>query len=142
MNDVQSLIKMRNLTIVYDITDFITTKFNKEQIGEVISNLLNNAINYSPPDGIIVINSEIKDNTIIISIKDGGIGFSENEKIKLFQKFGKIHRESQEFDVLLGGSGLGLYISKKIIELHGGEIWVESEGRNKGSTFYFILPII
>ncbi len=142
VNDVQSLIKMRNLTIIYDVTDFITTKFNKEQIGEVISNLLNNAINYSPPGGIIVINSEIKDNTIIISIKDGGIGFSEDEKIRLFQKFGKFHRESQEFDVISGGSGLGLYISKKIIELHGGEIWVESEGRNKGSTFYFTLPLI
>ena len=83
----------------------------------------------------------IKNNIIIISIKDRGIGFSEVEKINLFQKFGKINRSSQGFDVISEGSGLGLYISKKIIELHGGEIWVESEGRNKGSIFYFTLPI-
>jgi signal transduction histidine kinase len=116
--------------------------FNKDQIHEVISNLLSNAINYSPHNGIIDINSVIKDNTIIISIKDKGIGFTEDEKVKIFQKFGKINRASQGFDVISEGSGLGLFISKKIIELHGGEIWVESEGRNKGSTFYFTLPTI
>ncbi|MHA2088752.1 MAG: ATP-binding protein, partial [Promethearchaeota archaeon] len=58
------------------------------------------------------------------------------------QKFGKIERYGKGLDVISEGSGLGLYISKNIIELHGGNIWVESEGRNKGSTFKFSLPII
>jgi hypothetical protein len=142
VNEVQSLVKMRNITINLDVMHFIITKFDKDQIHEVISNLLSNAINYSPHNGIIDINSVIKDNTIIISIKDRGMGFTEDEKIKIFQKFGKINRASQGFDVISEGSGLGLFISKKIIELHGGEIWVESEGRNKGSTFYFTLPTI
>ena len=142
VNEVQSLVKMRNITINLDVMHFIITKFDKDQIHEVISNLLSNAINYSPHNGIIEINSVIKDNTIIISIKDKGIGFTEDEKVKIFQKFGKINRASQGFDVISEGSGLGLFISKKIIELHGGEIWVESEGRNKGSTFYFTLPTI
>jgi len=142
VNEVQSLVKMKNLTVNLNVKHFVITKFDKDQIHEVISNLLSNAINYSPHNGIIEINSVIKDNTIIISIKDKGIGFTEDEKVKIFQKFGKINRASQGFDVISEGSGLGLFISKKIIELHGGEIWVESEGRNKGSTFYFTLPTI
>ncbi|MHA1931839.1 MAG: sensor histidine kinase, partial [Promethearchaeota archaeon] len=141
VNEVQAIARMRNLAINIDIHNTVPTEFNKEQIHEVISNLLSNAINYSPINGIIDINSDIKDNAILFSIKDRGIGFAEDEKIVIFQKFGKINRASQGINVISEGSGLGLYISKKIVELHGGKIWVESEGRNKGSTFYFALPI-
>ncbi len=70
------------------------------------------------------------------------MGFTYEEKDRIFKQFGKIERYGQGIDILSGGSGLGLYISKKIIELHGGKIWMESEGRNKGSTFYFSLPLI
>jgi len=58
------------------------------------------------------------------------------------RKLGKIESYGKGMDVVSEGSCLGLYISKKIIELHGGYIWVESKGRDKGSTFYFSLPII
>ena len=115
--------------------------FEKEQLHQVISNLLNNAIKYTPPHGNIEIKSEIKDNLLIFSIKDSGIGLTEEERGRIFRQFGKVERFGQGYDVMSEGSGLGLYISKKIIELHGGEIWVESEGRNNGSTFYFSLPI-
>ncbi|MFX0024117.1 MAG: PAS domain S-box protein [Candidatus Hermodarchaeota archaeon] len=142
INELKTLIKMKNVTISFDIKQKLFTKYNKDQIHEVISNLISNAINYSPPGGVIEIKSEIRNKSIILSIKDEGIGFTEDEKLKIFKKFGKINRTSQGCDVLFEGSGLGLYISKKIIELHGGEIWVESEGRNKGSTFTFTLPII
>ena len=116
-------------------------KIVKEEIYEVITNLLSNAIKYTPLNGNIKIESEINDKDVIISIQDNGIGIEKKDKEQLFTKFGKIERYGQELDVLIDGTGLGLYISKKIIELHGGKIWVESDGRNKGSTFFFSLPI-
>ena len=85
--------------------------------------------------------SEIKDGFYIISVVDNGIGIEKDEKSILFQQFGKIERFGRGWDVEPGGSGLGLYISRKIVELHGGNIWLESEGMNKGSTFLFSLPI-
>jgi len=78
----------------------------------------------------------------MISVRDSGIGITGEEKERMFTQFGKIEHYGQGLDIISDGSGLGLYISKKVIELHGGEIWLESEGRNKGSTFFFTLPII
>ena len=115
--------------------------FEKEKIYDVVNNILSNAIKYTPPGGIIEVKSKIKDGFYIISVKDNGIGIEKDEKAILFQQFGKIERFGQGWDIEAGGSGLGLYISKKLIELHGGNIWLESEGKNKGSTFYFSLPI-
>ena len=64
-----------------------------------------------------------------------GIGITENEKKILFQKFGKIERYGMGFDVDIEGPGLGLFLSDKIVKMHGGEILVESQGRNQGSNF-------
>ncbi len=139
--ELKGLSNLRNLKIKLNIPDRLIAFFEKEQLHQVISNLLNNAIKYTPPHGNIEIKSEIKDGFMIISIIDSGIGLIEEEKGRIFKQFGKVERFGQGYDVMSEGSGLGLYISKKIIELHGGEIWVESEGRNKGSTFYFSLPI-
>ena len=78
----------------------------------------------------------------MISIKDNGIGFTRQEKDNIFKKFGKVERYGKGMNIFSEGFGLGLYISKKIVKLHDGNISVGSKGRNKGSTFYFSLPII
>jgi len=142
IRDIQGLIETRKHKLLLEIQNNLVTLFEKEKIYDVIINLLSNSIKYTPPNGTIKVNAEIKDNQYIISFADDGIGLTEDEKLKIFKKFGKVERYGKGLDVISEGSGLGLYISKKIIELHGGEIWVESEGRNKGSTFYFSLPII
>lgn len=106
---------------------------------------LNQAIDYlinSYREKKIEIQSKIQNNFVTTSIKDNGIGFTDGEKSQVFKRFGKIERYGQGLDVISEGTGLGLFISKKIIELHGGDIWVESDGRNRGSTFYFSLPIM
>ena len=142
VGELRLLAKKRNHEIVLNIHDKLITLFEKEKIYDVVNNLLSNAIKYTPSGGMIEVKSEIKDGFYIISVKDNGIGIKKDEKPVLFQQFGKIERFGRGWDVEPGGSGLGLYISKKIVELHGGNIWLESEGRNKGSTFYFSLPII
>ena len=140
--ELHPLIVKREHSLNIEIPDTMITEFEKEEIYDVISNLLINAIKYTPPKGWIDIRAEILEDFIVISIRDNGIGFTEEEKSKIFQQFGKIERYGQGLDLGIDGSGLGLYISKKIVESHGGKIWMESEGRNKGSTFYFSLPLI
>jgi len=142
VGELQLLAKNRNHEIILKVHDKLITKFEKEKIYDVVNNLILNAIKYTPPGGRIEVKSEIKDGFYIISVKDNGIGIENDEKSVLFQQFGKIERFGRGWDVEPGGSGLGLFISKKIIELHGGNIWFESDGMNKGSTFYFSLPII
>ena len=141
VKELKTFADSRNHTIKLVLDDNILSNFDIEYIQQVLNYLITNAIKYTPSNGIITIQSQIKNNFIIISIKDTGIGFTHNELKQLFKRFGKIERYGQGFDVISEGFGLGLYITKKIIELHNGEIWVNSEGRNKGSTFYFTLPI-
>ena len=141
--EIHPLSAKRQQSINLEIHDSIMARFEKEEIHDVISNLLINAIKYTlPGKGWIDIRTEIKDSFVVVSIKDNGIGFTEQEKSKIFKQFGKIERYGQGLDLGIDGTGLGLYISKKIVESHGGEIWMESEGKNKGSTFYFSLPLI
>jgi signal transduction histidine kinase len=140
VKEVESLAALRGQTIFVDIEDKITTHFDKERLYDVIINLLSNAIKNTPPEGEITIFTEQKDNSIVVSVKDSGVGITEEEKKKLFKKFGKIERYGQSWDINIEGTGLGLYIAKKIVRLHGGNIWVQSEGRNKGSTFSFSIP--
>jgi signal transduction histidine kinase len=142
VRELQGLTNLRNHEINLNIHDKLITKFEPDQLHLVISNLLNNAIKYTPPNGKIEIKSATTDEFILISIEDNGIGITNEERKRLFTQFGKIERYGQGLDIISEGSGLGLYITKKIIELHGGTIRVRSKGRNKGSTFYFTLPII
>jgi len=140
VDHLKGFIKLRNHQLKVDLDQNLNVKCEREKITDLISNLLSNAIKYTPPNGLIEINSKLEDDYVVISIQDSGIGLTESEKEAIFTQFGKIERYGQGFDVVSEGSGLGLYISKKIIELHNGRIWVESDGRNKGSTFYFSLP--
>ncbi|MFX1343675.1 MAG: ATP-binding protein [Promethearchaeota archaeon] len=142
LEELNDVIKMRNHSVILNLNDKLLTKFDEGKIHKVVSNLLLNAINYTPKKGQIKIYSDIKDSNIVISIEDDGIGLTKEEKQKLFTQFGKIERYGKGWDIGIDGVGLGLYNSKKILELHGGKIWVESEGKNKGSIFSFSIPLI
>lgn len=130
----------RNINIKIELPSEITVKIDKLRIEQVLINLLSNAIKYTPPKGNIYISLNVNNQWVEISIRDTGVGLTNEEKQLLFQKFGRISRVLEDLDLETEGSGLGLYISKEIVELHNGKILVESEGRSKGSTFTLRLP--
>jgi signal transduction histidine kinase len=109
---------------------------DEQKLRQVALNLVDNAIKYTPKGGVEV-EVERKNGSILLSIKDTGMGFKEDEKNQLFQKFvrgnnaPRLHTE---------GAGIGLYVAKKMLEEHKGEVWAESEGEGKGSTFFVKLP--
>ncbi len=140
VDELRGLANKREHSINIEVPNSLIALFEKEEIHDVINNLLLNAIIYTPPKGCIEIKTEILEDSVIVSIKDNGIGFTTEQKKKIFQQFGKIKRDDLHLDLGIDSSGLGLYISKKIVESHGGKIWMESEGKHKGSTFYFSLP--
>ncbi len=133
------LANKRKIFIREDLGEDVFLQLDRFRIEQVIINIIINAINNTPLKGSIII--KLKDNIkyIDISIKDTGIGLTEEEKEKLFTKFGKIERYGKGLDVNIDGWGLGLYISNEIVQLHGGEILVKSEGRNKGAEFIIRL---
>ena len=141
LHELEGFIKMREHIINVSLDKKLITAIDRDKIYTVISNILINAIGYTPQGGKISIKSSVDKNFLTISVKDNGIGLTEEEKDRLFRPFGKIERYGKGWDIDIEGSGLGLYIAKGIIDLHGGEIWVESEGRNKGCIFSFSLPI-
>lgn len=133
-----NIAKMKHQITVNLAKDLPKTWCDADRITEVVINLLSNSAKYTDPGGHIEISSKKIEDTIEVSIKDNGIGISPDTKEKIFEKFeqGAISRDEKK------GTGLGLFISKNLIELHKGKIWVESEGEGKGSTFHFVLPIL
>jgi PAS domain S-box-containing protein len=138
-NEIRYLAYKRNIIIEQHLPETANIVVDKIRIEQVITNLISNAIKNTPRKGIISLVLEEKPDSVIFKVKDSGIGLTEKEMEKLFTKFGKIERIGPKMDIDIEGSGLGLYISKEIVDLHGGHIWVESAGRNKGSAFYFKL---
>jgi len=110
---------------------------DKNRIRQVLFNILNNAIKYSKPEGIVTITARKEGDMAQISVSDTGIGIKDEDLRRLFMEFEQIdHGASRQH----GGTGIGLVISKRLIELHGGRIWVNSK-YGEGSTFTFTLPI-
>lgn len=114
----------------------IYVDIDQDRMTQVIDNILNNAVKYSPDGGKITVKIEDNHRSVIVRIADEGLGISKQDAQKLFDRFYRVDKARSREQ---GGSGLGLAISKEVIELHGGSIWVDSiEG--KGSTFNFELP--
>lgn len=142
ISDLSFLIKQKNHLLKKNLKEDIKLNIDDRKISRVLTNLISNAIKYTPSNGKIEISTKIDgENNFIFSIKDNGIGIEEKDQELIFQKFGKIRGEEiVKYELNSHGSGLGLFISKEIIKLHGGEMWFESAGKNNGTTFYFKLP--
>jgi len=141
IDNVSFLGTKRNLTLKTHLNDSKILELDPLRMEQVITNLLSNAIKNTPPKGMIEINTIKTNNHFDIKIKDTGIGLTKEEIGKLFKPFGKIERYGQNLNVDIEGTGIGLYLSKEIIDLHDGKLLIESQGRNKGSTFTIRLKM-
>lgn len=110
------------------------------KLRQVVLNLIGNAVKFVPSGGSITVSFFTDGKTVEVSVKDTGVGISKEDLSKLFKKFSRLE-SSYTAMASSGGTGLGLYISKNLIELMHGKIWASSEGAGKGSTFTFSLPV-
>ncbi len=112
---------------------------DEDRLTQVLTNLLGNALQYTPSGGRVEFIAEQKENEIQIAISDTGTGISAEHLPHVFDRFYRVDKSRSRAG---GGSGIGLTIARHLIEAHGGRIWVESEGAGRGSSFKFSLPVI
>jgi len=138
ISEMSDKAKQKQLNLIFTVPKVNLPKVlvDKTRIGEALTNLLFNAVTYTPAKGRITVWAEIKGREVITHVVDTGIGIPKEALPKLFTKF---FRVSGSLEVGIKGTGLGLYIAKSIVEAHRGRIWAESEV-GKGSIFSFSLP--
>ena len=122
----------------HDIPSSLAVRADRSYLEQILINLLDNAIKYTPEGGRVIVSAGEKDSKDVqFSIEDNGIGIPKEDLSRIFERFYRVDKgRSKE----LGGTGLGLSIVKHLVQAHGGRVWVESQ-LGKGSTFYFTLPI-
>ena len=134
----QSQAEMKHLEIRLTSPESYRMHFDKVRIGQVMGNLISNSIKYTDAGRIEVnVSADMEHKQMIVAIKDTGVGISRDDLPQLFSKF----KQLKSYDSSRKGTGLGLVVSKGIVEAHGGKIWAESAGENLGSTFYFSIPL-
>lgn len=129
--------KQQNLRV--EVEDACVTLVDKNSLNIIVENLVSNAIKYSPEGKSIWVNVWQDMKNVYVKVRDEGLGFAEEEKEKLFKRFQKLSARPTGNEV---STGLGLSITKKLVELHNGRIWAESKGRNQGSAFVVELPLL
>ncbi len=134
---IRARAKKRGMEISIDLPDTLPEVVGDAgRIEQVLLNLLSNAVKYAAPNTTIKVRSFRNEETVHVSVTDRGPGISPEHLSRLFQKFSRLPGNEEQAT----GSGLGLHISRQIIEAHGGELWAESEP-GVGSTFTFTLPL-
>jgi signal transduction histidine kinase len=108
---------------------------DEQRLSQVLMNLVGNAIKFTE-EGEVRVEATASNDTFVVSVSDTGPGLSESDQLRIFEEFHQVDATSTRKK---GGTGLGLSIAKKIVEMHGGRIWVQST-LGKGSTFSFSLP--
>jgi signal transduction histidine kinase len=116
------------------VPDEITVEADERRVRQVVFNLLSNAIKFTPPDGRIDISARLTDGAVEVAVADTGPGVAPEDVELIFEEF------EQGQTTRLDGTGLGLPLSRKFVELHGGRLWVDTDV-GAGSTFRFTLPV-
>lgn len=134
----KALAEQKRLQLSDTLPDKFMVKCDKVRISQALENLLSNAIKYTDSGQVMVtLTIDQQNKKATVAVKDSGVGVSREDISQLFSKF----RQLKNTDNARKGTGLGLVVSKGIVEAHGGQIWAESAGDNMGTTFYFTLPL-
>jgi K+-sensing histidine kinase KdpD len=134
-DELQRRTKIHRLIVDFP-PDFPIIDADSFRIKQVIRNIVDNSIKYSPDGGLIVIRGEQRNYDVVVSISDQGVGISQEDLIPLFEKYFRVKSSTGYY---VPGTGLGLPVARTIVERHGGRIWAESK-INEGTTLYFSLP--
>ena len=138
LQDIEPIVTSRNIILISQIPrELPYIKADKQRLRQVLMNLVDNAIKFTPEHGEITIYTTENDDSLVFHVKDSGQGISNNNQELLFEPYYSLVNDSTRIQ----GFGLGLALSRQIIESHGGRIWVESE-LDKGSIFSFSIPIV
>ncbi|MFH1073799.1 MAG: ATP-binding protein, partial [Candidatus Firestonebacteria bacterium] len=130
----------RGIAVIKDIKEgFGPIRADQRKVKQVLFNLLSNAVKFTPDKGTIGIEAEkTEKDEILVTVWDTGIGIEDKDKVKIFKEFEQIDSGLARQET---GTGLGLALTKRLVEIHGGKIWFDSGGKGKGSKFSFILPL-
>lgn len=136
--DEETPVAMRNgQTLTAELPDSLPVIVaDEERFQQIVLNLLNNAVKFTPPRGKITLRARVEGDNLTVEVQDTGVGIPENEQEILFEPYRSLKSDRER----LSGLGLGLSLSKTLVELHGGQIWVKSK-KGKGSTFGFSIPL-
>jgi PAS domain S-box-containing protein len=149
-DSIQPLLADKRQTLTIDLASDLIVCADRDRLMQILNNLLSNAHKYTPPDGQIRVYARRAAGPepsaadapagryLVVGVADNGIGISPQDQEHLFTRFYRIASTETQG---ISGTGLGLHITRSLVELHGGAIWVESE-RGRGSTFFFSLPLI
>lgn len=128
--------EQKNIALSLNVPEKIILQADGGRLREIMINLVDNSLKYTPQGGKVEVTAEIKDGKLLLSVQDNGYGIPENQMKRLFQPFSYgAKRIANEIS-----SGLGLWICKLLVEMHQGEIWAESQ-EGQGSRFYVLLPL-
>lgn len=138
-DEVAKMAEARGHTLIRNLpTQPLWVNADQEKLVQVFVNLLNNAIRFTPKQGVITVSTSQVRNEVVAEVKDTGIGIPPSELDKIFKEFYQI---SDPMTRREGGLGLGLSIAQGLVRLHNGRIWAESKGFNQGATFKVVLPM-
>jgi signal transduction histidine kinase/ActR/RegA family two-component response regulator len=125
--------------VVRPVPPGVVLRADRARLDQVLGNLLNNAIKYTPPGGHIELEAEVEGRELVLFIRDDGIGIPREQLEQIFEPFSQLDRSLEK---ARGGLGIGLALSRRLVQLHAGTVTVDSPGQGRGTTFRVCLPIV
>jgi histidine kinase len=130
----------KGVDLNWEVEDHLPTLWaDEDRIGQILLNILGNALQYTPQGGKVDIRVRRKEDEVHFRIEDSGLGISPEHLPHIFKRFYRVDKSRSRIS---GGTGIGLTIARQLVKANGGRIWAESAGDDQGSTFTFTLPIL